>query len=86
MSSFIFCKIESLKVHCDDAKESGEEAAGDGGEDDENETKKFKEATKKFRSLFGLSDTEKLVNCKIISFLSLSLFSSLTLFLNSASF
>lgn len=56
ISSFVFCKIESLIVQCNDEKESEE------NNEEEIESKKFQEAIKKFQKIFKLNPNDKLVN------------------------
>ncbi|CAF1039084.1 unnamed protein product [Brachionus calyciflorus] len=55
ISSFIFCKIESLIVHTNDENT-------DENNEEETESKKFQEAMKKFQKLFKLNHSDKLVN------------------------
>jgi hypothetical protein len=68
VSSFIFCKIESLQVHTnksfklENTDDDNQEQEFTQEEQIENE--KFKEATKKFHKLFNINENEKLVNCK----------------------
>ncbi|RNA31980.1 TBC1 domain family member 9 isoform X2, partial [Brachionus plicatilis] len=56
ISSFIFCKIESLIV------QSNEPSVDENTEEEEIESKKFQEAIKKFQKLFKLNPSDKLVN------------------------